>query len=143
MSKNKYMELKHRQQAEVNSFPLAFAFSDKQFDEQMIKLGLKPSDLDKIVSIGYGGFMRKSDAKAFEEMMRRHKMQIAKAIADDKDGSGFVKDMFSYELSNHEYGYTGDLSETFDALDLTLDKVNKDPKLLKGLKLALKFYKKW
>ena len=143
MSKNKYMELKHRQQAEVNSFPLAFAFSDKQFDEQMIKLGLKPSDLDKIVSIGYGGFMRKSDAKAFEEMMRRHKLQMAKAIADDKDGSGFIKDMFDYELSNHEYGYTRDVTDTLDALDLTMKDVASQRNLFNGLQNALKRYKKW
>ena len=140
---NLYQQLKHKQQAEVNSFPLAFAFSDKQFEESMLKLGLKPTDTHKIVSIGYGGFMRKSDAKDFEEMMRRHKKEIAKAIADDKNGSGFVKDMFAYELANHEYGYTGDLEDTFNALNLTMDRVKKDPKLLKGLNLALKRYRSW
>ena len=52
MAKNSYMELKHRQQREVDAFPIGFAFSKEQFDEQMIKLGLKPTDTDKIYSIG-------------------------------------------------------------------------------------------
>ena len=141
MSKNSYMELKHRQQREVNSFPIAFAFSDKQFEEQMIKLGLKPTDTDKIYSIGYGGFIRKTDSNSFNEMLKRHKNQIEKAIENDKDGSGFVKDMFDYELGNHEYGYTGDLTDTLDALDLSLEMINKNPKLVKGLKLALRRYR--
>ena len=141
MSKNSYMELKHRQQREVDTFPIGFAFNDKQFEEQMIKLGLKPTDTDKIYSIGYGGFIRKTDSNAFGEMMRRHRNQMQKAIDEDIDGSGFIKDMFDYELGNHEYDYTRDLTDTLDALDLTLDKINKNPKLLKGLKLALRRYR--
>ena len=44
-------------------------------------------------------------------------------------------------FGNHEYDYTRDLTDTLDALDLTLDKVNKNPKLIKGLKLALRRYR--
>ena len=32
---NKYNELREKHQKEVNDFPIGFAFSDKQFEEQM------------------------------------------------------------------------------------------------------------
>ena len=57
---NKYKELRDRQQAEVNALPLGFAFSNRQFDEMMRGWGLDPEkDLDKIVSIGAGGYIQK------------------------------------------------------------------------------------
>lgn len=62
-----YAQMKERQQREVNGFPLAFAFSDRQFAEGMRALDLDPTDKDKIVSIGGGGFIRKADEDAFTE----------------------------------------------------------------------------
>ena len=47
----KYLELKQRQQKEVNDFPFGFAFSNQQFKEMMEKFGLKETDTDKIYSI--------------------------------------------------------------------------------------------
>lgn len=44
MMKNQYQELRARQQAELNAFPLIFAFNDKQFEEGMHKLGLTIKD---------------------------------------------------------------------------------------------------
>ena len=35
----KYNELREKHQKEVNEFPIGFAFSDQQFEEQMKKLG--------------------------------------------------------------------------------------------------------
>ena len=35
----KYLELKERQQKEVNDFPFGFAFSNEQFKEMMEKFG--------------------------------------------------------------------------------------------------------
>ena len=68
--------------------------------------------------------------------MNRHDQERAAAIAEDKDGSGFIFDMFRYELSNHEYSYTGDLGETLDALGFTLEEINARPPLLNGLHMA-------
>ena len=140
---NLYNELRDRQQKEYNAFPVAFAFSNEQFDNEMIRLGLKPTDTHKVVSIGYGGFIRKSDLNDYKAMLKRHKMQRDKAIAEDKDGLGYIKDMFDYELANHEYGYTYDLEPTLDALGLTIEEINKDKKLTKGLQSALRRYKRW
>ena len=47
-----YRGMKARQQQEVNSFPMAFAFSDTQFAEGMRRLGLDPSETEQIVAIG-------------------------------------------------------------------------------------------
>ena len=140
---NLYNELRDRQQKEYNAFPVAFAFSNEQFDNEMIRLGLKPTDTNKVVSIGYGGFIRKSDLNDYKSMLKRHQMQREKAIAEDKDGLGYIKDMFDYELANHEYGYTYDLEPTLDALGLTIEEINKDKKLMKGLQSALRRYKRW
>ena len=51
---NAYQEMRDRQQKEFNSFPCFFAFDQKQFDEGMKKLGLKPGDT-KLIYRGPGG----------------------------------------------------------------------------------------
>ena len=137
----KYLELKQRQQKEVNDFPFGFAFSNQQFKEMMEKFGLKETDTDKIYSIGAGGYIRKSDSNAFDEMFKRHRKEIEDEIEKDKKGTGFIYSMFSYELANHEYCITYDIEPTLDALGLTLDEINKKENLLNGLRKALKEYR--
>ena len=51
--------------------------------------------------------------------------------------SFFIYDMFYAELANHEYGYTGDITDTVEALGYTVDDLNADKRLLKGLKKAM------
>lgn len=140
MATNAYETLKNRQQEEFNKFPMGFAFSDKQFKEQMEKLGLTEKDTDKIVSIGSGGFIRKSDVKSFNELVTRLDKEMKEAVAADKEGTDFIKDMFFYELGNHEYIITYDLADTLDSLDLTIEDVEKDSRLKKGLQMARKEY---
>jgi hypothetical protein len=141
MKKNSYYELKKKHQQEVNNFPMAFAFSNKQFEAGMRKLGLEPTDTDKVYFLGgTGGFYRKSDAKALHEMFERHDKEMKEAINADTTGDGFICDMFSYELANHEYGYTYELDDTLDALGLTMDEINSKENLKQGLKLALGKY---
>ena len=103
----------------------------------MEKLGLKETDTDKIISIGAGGYMKKSDEKAFDDILARHEAERKEAVNNDTDGTGYILDMFSYELSNHEYCYTWDVSDTLDALGYTREEINQDAKLLKGLNLAI------
>ncbi|MBE5741203.1 MAG: hypothetical protein E7351_01555 [Clostridiales bacterium] len=138
---NLYNELRNRQQTEYNAFPVGFAFNQKQLEDQLVQLGLKPIDTDKVIGIGFGGFIRKTDKSAYMDMLNRHKKERELAIKSDKDGSGFIKDMFSYELANHEYDYTGDLTDTLEALGLSINDIQKDKKLKKGLQLALRRYR--
>jgi len=50
----------------------------------------------------------------------------------------FVYDMFDYELGNHEYNYTQDITDTLDSLGLTYEEVEGNELLLKCLKRAIK-----
>lgn len=139
---NQYQILKDRQQKEFNAFPMGAAFSQKQFDEMMAKWGLLPADTDKILHIGGGCYIRKTDRDAFHELVDKLDREKQEAIAADTTGDGIIKDMFLYELANHEYCITYDLDDTLDALGLTVEEINADPRLLRGLEKALKQYLK-
>ena len=134
---NRYAVLRKRQQEEFNKLPLGFAFSNKQFDEMMKGWGLDPDkDLDKIYRIPGGGFVQKKDHALLHETMDRHQKEMEEAIAADPDGTGFVYEMFLYEMDNHEYGYTGDLEDTLNALGLTIEEIAASEKLMAGLEKA-------
>lgn len=141
---NTYKELKNRHQNEVNNFPMEFAFNQKQLEEGMKKLGLGSTDTDKIYSLkGTGGFYRRTDAIALHEMFDRHDTEMTEAIKQDETGDGFIFDMFNYELGNHEYIVTGETEDTIDALGLSEEEVENDPRLIYGLKKAIKSQHEW
>jgi hypothetical protein len=135
---NSYLTLKKKHQEEVNNFPMAFAFNNKQFEEAMEKLGLKKTDTDKVYSFVGGGIYRKTDAKALREMFDKHEKEMQEAIDQDTTGEGFIFDMFNYELANHEFGYTWDSESTLEALGLTMEEVQANEKLLHGFNKAKK-----
>lgn len=138
MTKNSYSEMKERQQHIVDNFNgWFFAFTNDQFDEGMKKVGLNPDETSKVVRIGGGGFVKKDRLKAMEFMFDSMRKEMQEAIDADKTGTGFIYDMFRYELENHEYGYTGELDETLESLDLTMEDINANPALLNGLGLAI------
>ena len=60
------------------------------------------------------------------------------AISNDTTGDGFIYDMFNYELANHEYSYTWDVSDTLNELGFTIDYVKSNKNVLNGLLKALK-----
>lgn len=132
----KYAELRKRQQEEFDKFPLGFAFSQKQFEEMMAKWGLTTDDTDKICRLPSGGFLRKTDRDAFRELLQKHERELRDAIDADKTGGGFIFQMFYYELKNHEYGYTGDATETLDALGYTYEDLQANERLFAGFEKA-------
>lgn len=134
---NEYRYLKERQQQEMDAFPLGFAFSQSQFDEMMRKWGLSPDDTDKIYRVFSGCYVRKSDHKAFHEMLDRHEKERENAIAEDRTGNGYIYQMFVYELNNHEFGYTGDSEDAIDALGLTYEEIENDERLKHGFTKAV------
>lgn len=134
---NPYTTLKNKQQKEIDDFPFGFAFSESQFNDMMInKFGLSPEDTDKIYSIGNGGYIRKCDSDAMHEMLDRHEKERQEAIKENKDD--YLYHMFNYELANHEYSYTGDLEDTFDALDLTMEDIYKNTIMYDALMRAIR-----
>ena len=129
----------NRQQKEVNALPIRFAFNQEQFREIMKEWGLRPKmDLDKIARIPYGGFIQKKDAPLMHETFARHHRELQAAMDADPTGEGFIKDMFLYELENHEYIYTGTAEDALDSLGLSFEDVAADPRLARGLDLAEK-----
>ena len=135
---NKYYELKSKIQKEFDEFPFGFAFSNEQFEKMKEELGAK--DNSELISIGAGGYIRKADEKALDELVNGKEKRIKEEIEKDLTGEGFIKDMFLYELANHEYCITYELDDTLDALDLTYEEVMKDPRLKLGLQLAKQEY---
>jgi hypothetical protein len=99
----------------------------------MDKWGLKPTHRSQIIYIGGGSFVRKSDYKAMHEMFARHEAERKAAMQDDE----YLYQMFNYELGNHEYSYTQDLTDTLEALGLTIDEINADPRMADALKRAI------
>ena len=81
--KNQYEILKNRQQKEFNAFPMGAAFSQQQFAEMMAKWGLLPTDTDKIVHIGGGCYIRKTDREAFHALAERLAKEKEDALAAD------------------------------------------------------------
>lgn len=141
MKINQYRLLKEKQQKEFNTLPLYFAFSQSQWEEILRKIGIKENETrKKLISIGGGGFMLKEDYPKYKEMINKHYNEIQYKIENDKDGTGFIMDMFSYELYNHEYGYTRELYETLESLGLTYKNIEENKNLKNGLNLAISKY---
>lgn len=136
-----YREMRERHQNELNNFPMAFAFTDEDLKEGLKKLGLNENDKDKIIGIGFGGFIRKDDKEAYENMENKHYEELQDAIKNDKTGEGFIQSMFDDELANHEYGYTLSLDSTLAACGLTYKDIEKNQNLQNGLNLSINKYK--
>ncbi len=133
-----YQEMKKRQQEELKKIPIKYAFSDEQLKKGMKELGLNENDTDKIVAIGAGGFMKKTDVEAYKEMQKKHNKEFWTEIAKDKVGDKFIKNMFLYELNNHEYSYTNDITDTLMSLGLSNKDIEENKNLRTGLILAEK-----
>ena len=136
---NKYQDLIRKHQKDIDDFPMFFAFNDEQFEEGMRSIGLEPDDTGAIYKLGNtGGFFHKTDEPAFSAMMERHDAEMKEAIDADQTGDGFIYEMFDYELSNHEYSYSRDLTSTLEALGFSAEEINASAKLKHGLKIAIK-----
>ena len=138
-----YQDMKARQQKEINGFPKAFAFSDRQFAEGMRALGLDPADKDKIVFIGGGGFIRKTDEGDFQAMFQRHRLGRKAAMDADQTGDGDLLEMFRCELSNHEYGYTRDAEPALMVLGVAWEDIGGDERLMHAFETACRQEAEW
>lgn len=133
-----YRAMKDRHQTEVNALPLAFAFSHDRYLARLAEWNITEEEAKAgaIIGIGNGGFIRSSDRDLVVDTFKRHREERQAAIEADQDGTGYIYEMFLYELANHEYGYTGDVSETLSALNFTADDINSNAALQNGLKKA-------
>lgn len=118
-----YSEFKEKREQMFSDFPIFFAFSDKQLEEGLVKLN---TTIKEICSVGCGGYLKKTDIKAFENMMEQHEQELKELLTDDS----FLYDALEYELNNHEDSYTYNYQPAFDALDLAYD----DERALKAMR---------
>lgn len=135
---NAYAEMKKRHQEEVNALPMYWAFSDEQFDQQLKELGLTRNDTGKLCKTFGGGFCLAKDAQMIADTLARNFKEVGDAIQADETGDGFIKDMFRYELRNHEYTYTCEVEETVEACGFTMEQIENDERLRHGLEVAAK-----
>lgn len=136
---NAYRALKERQQKEVNNFPMVFAFTNESFYKRIKeRWNIEPEEAkEKIISIGAGGFILKEDRKKFTDLMQKLQNELEEAIKADATGNGFILDMFNYELANHEFTYTRDITDALEALNLSNEDIEKNPALKAGLEKAI------
>lgn len=125
---NKYLRLKRQQERERKQFPIFFPTNEKEFEESMRKLGLNPTDTDKICRVHIdgicnNGLIRCDNTDALIAMFKRHKTERMQALSSDKTGE-YAYDMFYYELCNHEYAYTHNATAALAALGYTTDDIN-------------------
>ena len=104
MKAEAYLQLKEKQEKELNDFPIAYAFDDKQLKEALEKLGATKEEC--VTVIGCGDVMKKVDVPRFKEMLKRHKEEMLEAMKDVE----FAEGAFLYEMDNHEYAinWSGD-----------------------------------
>lgn len=105
MRTQSYVELRDRQMEELNAFPIAYAFDEKQLEEALAKLGATKEEC--VTIFGHGDILKKTDADRFLQMLQRHTKEMREALLADKD---FAVEAFLYEMDNHEYAinYDGD-----------------------------------
>ena len=97
-----YKEWREARQAEANKLPLFFAFSMKQFEEELAKRGIPLEEAkEKVYRLGTcGGYYLKSDAEIIKAYYSRDEAGELKAQMQDAE---FAKEAFTYEMYNHEY----------------------------------------
>ena len=135
---NVYAEMKKRHQEEVDALPIYWAFTEERFDEVLEELGLTKYDTVKLCRAPGGGFCLARDAQMIADTLIRHRKELEAAIEADATGDDFIKDMFMYELCDHEYTYTCEVEETVEACGFTMEQVENDERLLHGLEAAAK-----
>jgi len=128
-----YHSLKERQQEEINSFPLIFAFNDKQLQEGCARLGVVEPEKE-LYSIGAGGYVRRVDSDKFYLMFKRLDEELQEALKDP----AFLLDALTYELANHEYIFTMDPEPALNALGLSRGDVKESDQLREILNKAIK-----
>ncbi len=120
MKNKSYRALKIRHQQSIENFEgIFYAFTDKQFKEGLKKLNLSEGEENKLLKFGSGSFILKDRKKDLEDLLLSNKKEIRENLKDEK----LLLDALRYELSNHEYSYSGNIYPALDALSLKLEDI--------------------
>lgn len=127
-----YRKFIEEKQKEFDNFKgIGFAFSNKQFEEMLIKLNASPKDL---YDLGAGTFILKDRYKDLIDLSNYYDKKLNELMKD----YNFALSGFTYELANHEYNITYDYDSTLEALNLTEEEILNNDVLLKAFKEAKK-----
>lgn len=110
MKRQEYLDMKKRHEKEMDDFPIAYAFNDEQLAKALEKLGATKEEC--VTVFGHGDIVRREDAKALVNMLKRHTDEIRDALKNDVE---FAEAAFLYEMDNHEYAINWSADE--DVLD--------------------------
>lgn len=116
-----YLDLQEKHRQEINEFPIAYAFDEKQLQEALLKLG---ATKDECVTIfGHGDIVKKENAGKFLDMLKRHTAEVKELMKDEN----FAEEAFLYEMDNHEYciNWSGD-EDVLDCFGLNYDSLEKE-----------------
>lgn len=119
--RDEYLELKKRHQKELEDFPIAYAFNDKQLQEALKKLGATKEEC--ITVFGHGDIVKRSDKNALIAMLEHHDEELKRKLKDDPE---FAYEAILYEMNNHEYSinWTAD-EDTMAALNIDWEFIRK------------------
>lgn len=136
----KYEELKAKHQQEVNGLPIYFAFGNEQLEKLTQELGFKDQDelLKNVFSIGAGSIILNKDKDKVLNTFLEHDKAMLKAFENDE----FLLSAFEYELANHEYIITYDITDTLRALGIKLTEYQTNERYQKLMQQAIINYKK-
>ena len=121
MKRQVYLDLIEKHREEINNFPIAYAFDEKQLEAALEKLG---ASRDECVTIfGHGDIVKKEDAPKFMAMLKRHSNEVINLLLNDKE---VAEAAFLYEMDNHEYAinWSGD-EDVLDCFGLTEESLTK------------------
>jgi len=88
--------------------------------------------------VGSGMYVRRADMPLWIELESRHREELFNALGDEE----FAIQALVYELENHEYGVTDDVTDTLDALAISQSDLDNIPGLSECLEKAIKIVKK-
>jgi len=117
---NNYRSLKTKHQQSIEDFEgIFYAFTNEQFKEGLKKVNLSEGEENKLFKLGSGSFILKDRKKDLEDLLLSNKKELRENLKDEK----FLLNALRYELSNHEYSYSGDIYPALDALSLKLEDI--------------------
>jgi hypothetical protein len=121
MKRQEYLDLKKEHQEELERFPIAYAFNEKQLEEALEKLGAKREEC--VTVFGHGDIVKREDAKRLIKMLERHTKELHEKLKNDVE---FAEAAFLYEMDNHEYAINWSADEdVLDSLSLTWERIRK------------------
>lgn len=94
----RYLDLRDKNMKELNDFPVEFAFSEKQFEEALEKLGASKEEVTSV--FGAGEVMRKTDVPKYIEILKNHITALEKLMSEYPDTA---RAAFKYEMQIQEY----------------------------------------